>query len=82
MPKPISGLNPFPFLRQAPMSRMEPDQLINDRYEAIEERLKVGLGQPVAASCYRPGPSSAPCQPPTCGFAGRSQATEQAPDLR
>lgn len=34
-------LSPSPRLFQAPMSRMEPDQLINDRYEAIEERLKV-----------------------------------------
>lgn len=26
---------------QAPMSRVEPDQYINDRYQAIEDRLKV-----------------------------------------
>ncbi|KAL4458005.1 hypothetical protein ABPG75_012870 [Micractinium tetrahymenae] len=28
-------------LDKAPMSRMEPDQFINDRYQAIEDRLKV-----------------------------------------
>ncbi len=30
-----------PMLPQAPMSRIEPDQFINDRYQAIEDRLKV-----------------------------------------
>ena len=42
-------------LPQAPMSRMEQDQFINDRYQAIEERLQVGpqpamLAEPLQAA--------------------------------
>lgn len=42
------------------MSRMEPDQYINDRYQAIEDRLKVGCH----CRCRQPLPACLP--PPFC----------------
>ena len=43
---------------QAPMSRMETDQFINDRYQAIEDRLKVrARRRSAAAACARPPPT-------------------------
>ena len=43
------------------MSRMEQDQYINDRYQSIEDRLKVG-GR--AEACLPPLPLPPPPPPP------------------
>lgn len=74
-------LNPVQCPFQAPMSRIEPDQYINDRYQAIEDRLQVRsvpLPPPVHRRRCRRRRSNLPPPPPA---AGRPQAPEQASDL-
>ena len=48
MPLPLSrsshAASTLSLFSQAPMSRMEPDQFINDRYLAMEERIAVRFG--------------------------------------
>jgi hypothetical protein len=43
---PITQGIELPSVLQVPMSRLEPEEFINDRYKAIEERLAVG-GSPL-----------------------------------
>ncbi len=75
------------------MSRMEPDQYINDRYQAIEDRLKVGCCLPPLPrppALLLPGASSRPhlshrIVTPRAGCvvlpSGRAPPAEPAPDL-
>lgn len=65
--------DPLPGELQVPMSRFEPDEYVNDRYAAIEERLAV---------C---GVALVPCFPifrlSTCSCAvGCAETAQQAPD--
>ena len=45
------------------MSKMEPDEYINDRYKAIEERLAVGAAAGAKNTCIRGSALLTACMP-------------------
>lgn len=54
--RPMQVVNLLPSTPQAPMSRVEPDEFVNDRYDAIEKRLGVSTSslEVHASGCLRP----------------------------